>query len=64
MRLLREVEAARDRLHDGTFAICQRCEEEIAPKRLLAIPWAAYCLSCQASAEESAAGRPRLARAA
>jgi DnaK suppressor protein len=62
--LLRQVEAARDRLRDGTFGICQGCEEEIAPKRLRAIPWAAYCLGCQARAEESGAAQPRLGRAA
>lgn len=62
--LLRQVEAARDRIHDGTFGICQRCEEEIAPKRLRAIPWVAYCVSCQATAEGNAAYPPRLARAA
>ena len=57
MVLLRQVEAARNRLCDGTFGICQRCEEEIAPKRLRAIPWAAYCLSCQANAEERGAAQ-------
>ncbi len=50
-RLLREVEAALRRLRDGTFGICQRCDEEIAPKRLQAIPWAAFCVSCQEKAE-------------
>jgi len=64
MVLFREVEAARHRLRDGNFGICQRCEEEIALKRLRAIPWAAYCLSCQANAEESVAAQPRLAQAA
>ena len=63
-RLLRQVEGARDRLRDGTFGICLRCEEEIAPKRLEAIPWAAYCVSCQEKTEEGAVFRPRLARAA
>ena len=55
MRMLRQVEAARDRLRDGTFGFCSRCEEEIAPKRLRAIPWATYCVSCQAKAEEGGA---------
>ena len=50
-RLLRQVEAALDRMRDGTFGVCQRCEEEIARKRLQAIPWAIYCVSCQAKAE-------------
>jgi RNA polymerase-binding transcription factor len=63
-QLLRQVEAARDRMHDGAFGICLDCEEEIAPKRLQAIPWAAYCVSCQEEAEEGNTLRPRLARAA
>jgi DnaK suppressor protein len=33
-QLLRKVEAARDRLRDGTFGICPRCEKRIASKRL------------------------------
>lgn len=63
-RLLREVEAARGRLRDGTFGICGRCEDEIAPKRLRAIPWAAYCVSCQEKTEAGELTQPRFARAA
>ena len=54
-RLLREIKAARARIADGSFGVCLRCEEPIAPKRLQAIPWAAYCVSCQAKSEESRA---------
>lgn len=61
-RLLREVEAARDRMRRGAYGICLRGEEEIPPKRLQAVPWAAYCLLCQAAAEK--ASPPQLARAA
>lgn len=63
-RLQREVEAARGRLRDGTFGICGRCEEEIAPKRLQAIPWAAYCKSCQGKAEAGEMTLSELAQAA
>ena len=62
--LLRQVEAARDRIRDGTFGICLRCGEEIPLKRLEAIPWAAFCISCQEMAEEGEADRPTFARAA
>ena len=61
--LLRQVEAARERIRDGTFGVCLRCEEEIALKRLRAVPWAAYCLACQEKAE-GAAFRAGLVRAA
>jgi DnaK suppressor protein len=63
-RFLRQVEAARERLSDGSFGICPACEEEIAPKRLLAIPWAIYCVSCQQKAEAGEIPVQGLARAA
>jgi DnaK suppressor protein len=41
------VEAALGRLDDGTFGRCLRCGQDIAPGRLEALPWAAYCIACQ-----------------
>ena len=64
LRLLRDIEAARDRLRAGTFGVCLHCEEAIAPRRLQAIPWAAYCLSCQESVDEDRTFQTRLANAA
>jgi DnaK suppressor protein len=46
-RLLRDVLAAIDRITDGTFGMCFRCEEPIPEKRLKVVPWAAYCITCQ-----------------
>jgi DnaK suppressor protein len=46
-KLLKEVEAALKRVEEGTFGVCLRCEEDIPDKRLKALPWAAYCVSCQ-----------------
>ena len=63
-QLLRQVEAARERLRDGSYGICQSCDESIAPKRLQAIPWAAYCVHCQAQAEEDGTFGAGLGRAA
>jgi DnaK suppressor protein len=48
-KLLREVELALRHIQEGTFGICLRCDEEIAAKRLKAIPWARYCVPCQES---------------
>jgi len=64
LRLLRQVEAARDRLRASTYGVCLRCEEAIAPQRLQAIPWTPYCLSCQASIEDSRKCPSRTAEAA
>jgi len=45
--LLRHVRAALARIADGSYGQCLRCEEDITPKRLAAVPWAALCLHCQ-----------------
>jgi len=45
--LLRAVNAALARVDDGTFGECRNCGGAIAEKRLEAIPWAQYCITCQ-----------------
>ena len=45
--LLREVEEALVRVKEGTYGICQECDEPISPKRLQALPWAKFCVRCQ-----------------
>jgi DnaK suppressor protein len=47
MKLLREVEDALRRVDRGTYGICHECEEPISAKRLDAVPWAKYCVTCQ-----------------
>ena len=44
---LRMVEEALDRLDSGEYGNCLNCEEPIPPKRLMALPWARYCVTCQ-----------------
>ena len=44
---LREVEAAMDRVRSGDYGACEGCETRISDRRLNAIPWARYCLTCQ-----------------
>jgi len=44
---LRLVNEALDRLESGDYGVCLSCEELIAPKRLLAVSWARYCVKCQ-----------------
>ncbi|HZS54635.1 MAG TPA: TraR/DksA family transcriptional regulator [Bryobacteraceae bacterium] len=46
-KLLKNVQAALTRMEDETYGICLRCDEEIPVKRLKAVPWAAYCVTCQ-----------------
>jgi DnaK suppressor protein len=49
--LLRQVKAALQRIHDGSFGTCVECEETISPKRLAAVPWATRCIQCQNSVD-------------
>lgn len=49
-RLDRIVQAM-ERLDDGSFGTCAVCGEEIAPRRLLAIPEATTCVRCQETLE-------------
>lgn len=45
--MLRQIRRALDRIADGSFGVCLHCEEDISPKRINAVPWAAYCIKCQ-----------------
>ena len=63
-RNLVQIGAALKRIEQGEYGICLDCEEPISPKRLAAVPWAAYCLHCQErqDAEDSSkAFEPQLA---
>lgn len=41
------VSAALRRLEDGSYGICQSCGESIEPPRLIAVPEAVFCATCQ-----------------
>lgn len=43
---LNEVEAAIARLDNGTYGMCERCHQPIAPARLEAKPAARRCIAC------------------
>jgi DnaK suppressor protein len=45
------VRLALERLHDGTFGECLQCGQPIGEKRLEALPWTPYCISCQEKIE-------------
>ena len=45
--LLGAVDAALKRINEGSFGQCLNCEQEINAKRLEAIPWVRYCITCQ-----------------
>lgn len=51
--ILRLVEGALREIRDGTFGVCAQCDDDIPMKRLEAVPWSPYCVSCQERAEQS-----------
>ncbi len=52
-RLLDEVEAALRRIEKGTFGYCESCVSRIKAMRLKYMPYARYCIKCQARFERS-----------
>jgi RNA polymerase-binding transcription factor len=49
--LLVQVEAALQRLDEGSYGICARCGREINTERLEALPSATLCITCQSEVE-------------
>ncbi|MCV6592249.1 MAG: TraR/DksA family transcriptional regulator [Silicimonas sp.] len=45
---LRQIDAALARIEDGSYGDCVKCGEEIAPKRLAALPATPLCVKCAA----------------
>ena len=45
--MLRQIRRALARIADGSYGVCLHCEEDISPKRVNAVPWAAFCIKCQ-----------------
>jgi DnaK suppressor protein len=51
---LKEVDAAFERLDNGTYGICQACGQPIEPARLEQRPFARFCLEDQQRIERGA----------
>ena len=49
VRHLREINDALHRMDTDMYGVCLECEEPISQKRLDAVPWAKYCVTCQES---------------
>jgi DnaK suppressor protein len=50
-RLIQEIQSALDRIEEGSYGSCERCDEPIPSKRLEALPWARMCVTCQSALE-------------
>jgi RNA polymerase-binding transcription factor DksA len=49
--VVEQITAALNRLAKGTYGLCTRCGEQIAPARLEVLPYAAACIECQSHAD-------------
>lgn len=59
-RELARIDAALGRMREETFGFCIECGEEIEEKRLMALPTAARCMSCQEAREPARSAGPTL----
>ena len=50
-QVLRAIDAALQRIEDGTFGICESCGQPISEERLEAIPYATQCIDCRRKGE-------------
>ena len=50
--LLKKIEKALGRIEDGSFGMCERCEEPISTKRLEARPVTTLCIRCKEEQEK------------
>lgn len=44
MKVLTEIDAALQRIDEGTYGTCERCGKPIDLERLEALPWATLCI--------------------
>ena len=51
---LQAIEDALDRIGDGSYGVCESCDQEIAEGRLQAMPFTRLCVQCQADRETEA----------
>lgn len=52
-RVIRQIDSAIIRIDNGTFGICEECGDDIQHARLLAVPFATFCIDCQELRERS-----------
>ncbi len=50
--MLKELDAALERVRDATYGKCDTCGGDIPPARLQALPFATLCVKCQTEAEK------------
>ena len=51
-KLLGKIKEAIERIENGTYGICESCDEEISEKRLEARPVTTLCVKCKTAQEQ------------
>lgn len=46
-RVLKEIDAAFDRVADGSYGVCRGCARPIPVERLEILPYTRFCVPCQ-----------------
>jgi DnaK suppressor protein len=52
-RELSNIEAALEKMREGSYGRCEGCNDNIPLIRLQALPYASYCINCQQEMERS-----------
>lgn len=50
-KLIKKIKKALERIENKTFGVCEKCGEDISPKRLKARPVTASCIKCKTKEE-------------
>jgi len=49
---VRDIDAALERMDQGVYGLCMRCEEEIPARRMEVRPFSRYCVDCKTEVEK------------
>ena len=51
-QLLNQIDEALHKMDEGRYGVCETCSKPIVQKRLLAVPYARFCIKCQSEEEK------------
>lgn len=51
-QILNMIDEALRRMDEGSYGSCEVCSKPISQKRLLAVPYAKFCIKCQSEEEK------------
>jgi DnaK suppressor protein len=59
VQLIKDIDLALKRIADGSFGLCEECEDDIGKKRLAARPTTGLCINCKEQQEREQATHAR-----